>query len=58
MASPERHSTTAAFCPGVSVVLNLCGRYDKSCGVSRPFHLAAVAQLTRLSPAASFAWPF
>ena len=34
-----------ASSPGVSVVLSLCGRCDRSCGVSRRFHLAAVARL-------------
>ena len=39
------NSTTMASCAGVSVVLSLCGRWDRSCGVSLLFHLAAVARL-------------
>ena len=34
-----------ASSPGVNVVLSLCKRCDKSCGVSQPFYLAAVARL-------------
>ena len=39
----RRSSTAIASCPGVSAVLSLCGRCDKSSGLSHPFHLRAVA---------------